>query len=77
MAFFDDILIKSKNTEQYRKHVHEVFKRINDKGFKLGLEKYEFFIEKLKYLGQIIDQKERKPDRERAKAIKICPHRTT
>ena len=58
MAYLDDILIKSENME-HRKHVWEVFKRINEYGFKLEPEKCEFFMDRMKYLGQIIDQKGR------------------
>ena len=70
MAYLGGILIKSENAEQDKKHVREVFKRINEYDFKLGLEKCDFFMERMKYLGQMIDQKGRKPDPERAKAIK-------
>ena len=30
MAYLDDILIKSEYTEQHKKHVRDVFKRINE-----------------------------------------------
>ena len=70
MAYLDDILIKSENTEQHRRHVREVFKRINEYGFKRGLEKREFFMHRIEYLGLIIYQKNRKSDPERGKTIK-------
>ena len=73
MAYFDDTLIKSENTEQHRKHVREVFKRINEYSFKLGPENGKFFMDRMKYLGLIFDQKGRKPYPERAKAIKTVP----
>ena len=41
-ACLDDILIKSENLEEHKNHVREVFKRIQEYGFKLGPEKYEF-----------------------------------
>ena len=52
MAYLDDILIKSENLEEHKNHVREVFKRIQEYGFKLGPEKCEFC---MIYLGQIID----------------------
>ena len=58
------MLIKSEHMEKYWKHVREVFKRINEYSFKLGPEKCEFFTERMKYLGQIIDRNGRKPDPE-------------
>ena len=39
MAYLDDILIKSENLEEHKNHVREVFKRIQEYGFKLGSEK--------------------------------------
>ena len=76
-VYLDEILIKSENTKQHRKHVWEVFKRINEYSFKLDPKKCEIFMGRMKYLGQIIDQKGRKPDPERAKALRICPNRKT
>ena len=59
----DDILIKSTNREDHAKHVIEVFKKIKEFGFKLSLEKWDFFFyQKIKYLGQVIDKKGRTPD---------------
>ena len=43
VADLDDIQIKSENTEQRRKYAREVFKRINEFGFKLGSEMGELF----------------------------------
>ena len=51
-AYLDDILIKSKNREDHAKHVLEVFKKIKVFGFKWSLEKCEFFLSQIKYLGQ-------------------------
>ena len=37
------------------------------------MEKCEFFLSKIKYLGQIIDKKDRTPDPNRADAMKyVC-----
>ena len=55
MTYQDNILIKSENLEEHKNHVREVFKRIQEYGFKLQPEKYEFCTNKIKYLGQIID----------------------
>ena len=73
MAYLDDILIKSKNMQDHKKHVRAVFKRIEEFGFKLSPEKCDFFMEKIKYLGQIIDKDGRKPDPQRTEAIEKMP----
>ena len=59
-AYLDDIFIKSGNKEEHSQHVLEVSKRINEYGFKLKDEKCIFFLTKIKYLGQIIDENGRK-----------------
>ena len=73
ITYLDDILIKSENEDQHKMHIRAAFQRIEEYGFKLGAEKCEFFIKKIKYLGQIIDIVRRKLDPERAKAIKNMP----
>ena len=73
MGYFDDILIKSEIFEEHKSHVREVFKRIELYGFKVELEKCEFCMNKIKYLGQIIDREGRRPNPKRTEAIKNIP----
>ena len=73
MAYLDDILIKSKNFEEHKSHVREVFKRIEKYGFKVRLEKCKFCMNKIEYLGQIIDHEGRRPNPKRTGAIKNMP----
>ena len=70
MAYIDDILIKSEIFEEHKSHVREVFKRIDKFRFKVGLEKCEFCMNKIEYLGQIIDHEGRRPNPKRTEAIK-------
>ena len=74
IAYLDDNLIKSENEDQHKMHIRAAFQRTEEYSFKLGAEKSEFFMKKIKYLGQIIDSNGRKPDPERTEAIKICQH---
>ena len=62
-----DILIKSRNREEHAKHVILVILKIKEYGFKLSIDKCNFLT--IKYLGHI-DEKGRKPDPAKAKAIK-------
>ena len=73
MAYLDDILIKSENFEEHKSHVRELFKRIEKYGFKVRLEKCEFCMNKIEYLGQIIDHEGRRPNPKRTEAIKNMP----
>lgn len=65
--------MNSASKEQHKAHVNQVFKRIQDYGFKLKQEKCTFFMEKIKYLGQIIDEHGRRPDPDRSSAIRDMP----
>ena len=73
ITYLDDILIKSENKDQHKTHIRAEFQRIEECSVKLGAKKCEFFMKKIKYLGQTIDSDGRKPDPERAEAIKNMP----
>ena len=70
ITYLNDIIIISKSKEQYREQVRRVFSSIQEFGFKVKEEKCEFFLEKIKYLGHIIDRDGRRPDLDRATVIK-------
>ena len=70
IAYLDDIIMISKSKEQHQEHVRRVFSWIQEFGFKVKEEKCEFFLEEIKYLGHIIDKDDRRPDPDRATAIK-------
>ena len=67
VAYTDDIRMKRKS--KHKEHVHKVFTKIQDYGFLLKETKCNFFMEKNKYPGHIIDKDGRRPDPERAAAI--------
>lgn len=46
---------------------------IQNYGFKVGLDKCDFCMNKIEYLGQIIDHKGRKPNPNRTEAIRNMP----
>ena len=70
IAYLDNIIIINKSKEQHREHVRRVFSRIQEFGFKVKEEKCDFFLEEIKYLGHIINKDGRRPDPDRATAIK-------
>lgn len=63
----------SKIIEQHKVHIHKVFQRIPDYNFKLKEEKYEFFMQQIKNLEQLIYKNRGRLDSERASAIKNMP----
>lgn len=72
-AYLDDIVIASKSTEEHRKHIHEVFERIQDFNLKVKESKCDFYMNEIRYLGHVIDKNGRRPDPRRAEAIKNMP----
>ena len=70
VTYLDDILMNSKSVVKHKDHVHKVFAKIQDYDFKIKETKWDFFIEKVKYLEHIIDKDGRRPDSEWAAAIK-------
>ena len=74
VAYLNDILINSKCVVQHKAHVHKLFAKIQDYGFKMTETKCDFFIEKIKYLGHITDKDGRwRQDPEQAAAIEDMP----
>ena len=72
-AYLDDIVISSKTKELHREHLNKVFAQIREFGFMVKEAKCDFCMNKIKYLGHITDKDGRRPDPERAKAIKDMP----
>ena len=67
-AYLDDIV-----KELHREHLNKVFAQIREFGCKVKEAKCDFCMNKIKYLGHIIDKDWRRPDPERATAIKDMP----
>ena len=69
-AYLDDIVISSITKELHREHLNKVFAQIREFGFKVKEAKCDFCMNKIKYLGHIIDKDGRRPDPEKSTAIK-------
>ena len=79
LSYLDDIVISSKTKELHREHLNKVFAQIREFGFKVKEAKCDFCMNKIKYLGHIIDKDERRAEPERATAIKdmLAPDNVT
>ena len=73
LAYLDDIVINSKTKDPHREYLNNVFAQIREFGFKVKEAKCDFCMYKIKYLEHIIDKDRRRPDPERATAIKDMP----
>jgi transposase InsO family protein len=76
-AYLDDIIVVSHNREDHRRHLHAVFGRISEYGFRVRLGKCTFYQPSIKYLGYIVDKDGRRPDPQKIRAIATMPAPTT
>ncbi len=68
-AYLDNILIYSKNKEDYNYYVNIILKRLAKANLYVDINKYKFSIKKVKYLGLIISIDSIKIDLDKVKAI--------
>ena len=70
-AYMDDIIIYLKNLREHRKQVEQVLERLRTAGLQCDIGKCEFEVEKVKYLGYIVEAgKGIRMDPEKVAAIK-------
>lgn len=72
-CYVDDILIASSSEEEHRLHLEEVFKRLNNHGITINMEKCIFGTEELEFLGYNITPEGITPSADRIKAIEEYP----
>ena len=53
-AYLDDVLIYSENEEEHSEQVLKVLTRLKDKGLQVDIDKCEFSVTEVKYLGLIV-----------------------
>uniref|UniRef100_A0A914XSI1 RNA-directed DNA polymerase n=1 Tax=Plectus sambesii TaxID=2011161 RepID=A0A914XSI1_9BILA len=75
-AYLDDIIIVGKDAADHWKNLQQVFKRIAEFGFRVNLEKCNFFWTEIQYLGFIIDAQGCRPDPAKIASIVAMPSPT-
>ena len=68
-AYLDDVLIYSDNEEEHTDHVLKVLKRLGERGLQVDIDKCEFSVTKVKYLGLIVTTEGIQMDSEKIEAI--------
>ena len=56
VVYMDDILVYSKDVETHKKLLFEVFSLLKKFKFAVGLDKCDFFLESVEFLGHTIDK---------------------
>jgi len=72
-AYLDDIIVVSRTQQDHTRHLHAVFERINDYGFRVRLGKCSFYQTSIQYLGFVVDKNGRRPDPQKLRAVAKMP----
>nr|CDJ98010.1 RNA-directed DNA polymerase (reverse transcriptase) domain containing protein [Haemonchus contortus] len=75
-AYLDDVIVTGRNIEEHVANLEALFKRISDYGFRVRMDKCNFLMPQLRYLGNIIDSTGRRPDPAKIEVIRKTPHPT-
>ncbi|GBG73798.1 hypothetical protein CBR_g17137 [Chara braunii] len=73
IVYMDDILVFSKTHEYHVEHIEWVLHALKDAGFKVALEKNEFFLSEISFLGYIVTVDGLKPDPRKVAAVQDAP----
>lgn len=68
-ACIDDIILANRSIYDHKINVDRVIQRIKDFGLRLKFETCQFFKSQIKYLGQVIDKYDIKPNPDKICAI--------
>jgi hypothetical protein len=74
VVYLDDTIVYSRTFDDHLKHLNEVFRRIKQAGLRLNIEKCNFWMQRLPFLGHIIAPSGIAPDPTKIEAVqKIQP----
>jgi hypothetical protein len=68
-AYLDNILIYSKILKEHKRHVRLILEVLTKTGLYLNINKYEFYVLEVKYLGLIISDIDIRMDPEKIRTI--------
>jgi RNase H-like domain found in reverse transcriptase/Reverse transcriptase (RNA-dependent DNA polymerase) len=78
VVYLDDTIVYSKTFDEHLEHLKETFIRIRKAGLKLNLEKCNFWMQRLPFLGHIVTSIGIAPDPKKIEAVQnIQPPKTT
>ncbi|VDP01092.1 unnamed protein product [Schistosoma margrebowiei] len=72
-AYLDDIIIMAADKMDQQEKLDQVLERIADYGFRLPTEKFDFYMQQVRYLRFIIGKDGRRPNPENIEAVRTIP----
>jgi len=76
VVFIDDILIYSKDREEYAEHLRTILQTLRENQLYAKLKKYEFWLTEVIFLGHVVSKEGIKVDLQKIKAITEWPRPT-
>jgi hypothetical protein len=74
VVYFDDILIYSKRLDEYIRHLRQVLDVLRNESLYANLKKYDFYMDKIVFLGYVVSVKGMKMDEVRLRLYKNDLH---
>ena len=72
-CYLDDLLIHSKDKQEHLSTLEKVFKRLSDSGLAIALDKCEFGVDNINYLGYNISEAGMAPIEQKIEALQKFP----
>ena len=72
-AYLDDVIVTGRTDAEHRQNLEALLRRIQEYGFHVRMEKCNFLMPQIRYLGCIIDKDGRHPDPEKIEVIRQMP----
>ncbi|GBG79707.1 hypothetical protein CBR_g29971 [Chara braunii] len=73
IVYMDDILVYSETYHGHAQHIEWTLGALRDAGFKIALEKSEFFLSEISLLGYVVTRGGLRPDSRKVAAVKEAP----
>ncbi|GBG87613.1 hypothetical protein CBR_g45765 [Chara braunii] len=73
IVYIDDILVYSKTYHGHAQHIEWTLGALRDAGFKIALEKSEFFLSEILFLGYVVTRGGLRPDSRKVATVKNAP----
>ncbi|GBG66401.1 hypothetical protein CBR_g60054 [Chara braunii] len=77
IVYMDDILVYSSSYEGHVRHIEWTLHALRDAGFKVALEKCQFFLTTISFLGHVVTDKGLQPEPQKVAAVRDAPVPTT